>query len=357
MNRRQGFYALNAGQLVAVMDAHDALQQYCKSTCSFLGEGMRKLSQEVRDMIYDYVLPAEEILIDEMHCGAVALRVLDTKEWINLHQYKCLGNDIVFELVIALYRTRTFVLGSFFKEKKIWHLMSDFLAKDTYGMDVSPAKLVSKVIVLIERNCYMELVCDRVCDRAPLATAVRAAVTVSLEALKVMQHPACVLTIKLHSSWFWLPPSNSIRICRPGSSMIHALHSIVGPLGRLITRHWKIRLHLLPHWYDPDWHEPDRNCIVLTEKDAGNFNFARTEKETVGGLQDFASDWQCGSRERAYWALWLAGLPPNDDTVANAQVTMNGKIPEWVIASKMLRDTMDSIIRNRYPIERTWFDG
>ncbi|KAE8831505.1 hypothetical protein HRS9122_09095 [Pyrenophora teres f. teres] len=309
------FYKLSLGELEHVQDAHDALREYSNLIRGSIGDMLReRLSLEIRDMIYDHILPPGEIVVGRMHCGAIALREQVSNEWVNLRQYRFLGDDIVSELVVCLS-----------------DVMTDFLATDVYSMNIPPAKFVSKFQILA-----------------------------SLGALKALQHPSCVLTIGLIATRDRL----DLEIRTPMALRIICLH-----LGELISSGCKIRVDL--ESYRPDQPDPldfrrerrlnylrserglpprrkvTRRPVILTEKDIDKT--VHTPEEMVALLEGVGELPETAPRERAYWKLWLQSIRPKDATYQDAGSATRKDLPAWKVAKAKLEDAMLRIQYTKFP--------
>ncbi|KAL7775680.1 hypothetical protein CFE70_009524 [Pyrenophora teres f. teres 0-1] len=367
------FYKLSLGELEHVQDAHDALREYSNLIRGSIGDMLReRLSLEIRDMIYDHILPPGEIVVGRMHCGAIALREQVSNEWVNLRQYRFLGDDIVSELVVCLYRTRTFTLDSSSEANMSTSsdVMTDFLATDVYSMNIPPAKFVSKLYVYIGPYCSLSSEDDTHATRTRfgLLRNMRehrgmtsgSQILASLGALKALQHPSCVLTIGLIATRDRL----DLEIRTPMALRIICLH-----LGELISSGCKIRVDL--ESYRPDQPDPldfrrerrlnylrserglpprrkvTRRPVILTEKDIDKT--VHTPEEMVALLEGVGELPETAPRERAYWKLWLQSIHPKDATYQDAGSATRKDLPAWKVAKAKLEDAMLRIQYTKFP--------
>ncbi|PWO26598.1 hypothetical protein A1F97_07142 [Pyrenophora tritici-repentis] len=362
--QNKSFYKLKAGELEDVNTAHDVLREYAKLVSGRVDRILReRLSREIRDMIYDHILPHGEIVVGRMHCGAIALREQVSNEWVNIRQYQFLGDDIVSELAVCLYRTRTFTLDKSSEANMSTDsdIMTDFLAADVYSTKISPAKFISRVFVSIGPYCFRPLEeYERAASSAfrlfrdateHRGMNSRSQLLASLGALKVLQHPHCALTVDLKATL----DLEDIQFSTPV-----ALRKVCSHLGGLISSGWKIQMSLVDYCpYQPYERgfgiaprrlvemypsvtiplPPEKgNFVVLTEKDA--YTTVRTTEEMVELLEAANIHPITASRECAYWKLWLQSLRPKEEIDQDGGLDTRNDVPAWEIVKARLEDAM-----------------
>ena len=215
------------------------------------------LPQELRDIIYEEIMPSH-VIVRKAEAGGIFFEDKEDGKPFELAHHEGLGPEIYLEFVARFYRTTQFTFELPSEEENI----ALFLASDTSGLQLDLNKLVSKISLDINERHFKKM--EEAGYKFGFDTPYTRASPPITELLMQQKTPKMVLKRRLDFFTTLMPMDSKSRILTVAIEYDvrhrnYLLNIILPILQKLKSKGWRLRLKL------EDYKTASGQCASFTE--------------------------------------------------------------------------------------------